>query len=118
MDTRQAMHSTQAKTLDTEGLRRQFLIEEVFRPGEMTMTYSHIDQPGRTKHHSHDPRKHTRWPNQIGTRPLQSEFSQKSVTRALAKPRQASPYGLGAPVGCAQASVGGAPATCHNICML
>src|SRR5664279_4245563 len=44
MDTRQAMHSTQAKTLDTEGLRRQFLIEEVFRPGEMTMTYSHIDR--------------------------------------------------------------------------
>ena len=44
MDTRQAMHSTQAKTLDTEALRRQFLVEEVFRPGEMTMTYSHIDR--------------------------------------------------------------------------
>jgi 4-deoxy-L-threo-5-hexosulose-uronate ketol-isomerase len=44
MDTRQAMHSTQAKTLDTEGLRRQFLVEEVFRPGEMTMTYSHVDR--------------------------------------------------------------------------
>ena len=44
MDTRQAIHSTQAKTLDTEGMRRQFLIEEVFRPGELTMTYSHIDR--------------------------------------------------------------------------
>lgn len=44
MDTRQAMHSTQAKTLDTEGLRRQFLVEDVFRPGEMTMTYSHVDR--------------------------------------------------------------------------
>jgi 4-deoxy-L-threo-5-hexosulose-uronate ketol-isomerase len=44
MDTRQAMHSAQAKTLDTEGLRRQFLVEAVFRPGEMTMTYSHIDR--------------------------------------------------------------------------
>jgi 4-deoxy-L-threo-5-hexosulose-uronate ketol-isomerase len=30
--------------LDTEGLRREFLIPEVFRPGELTMTYSHIDR--------------------------------------------------------------------------
>jgi len=44
MDTRQAVHSAHAKTLDTEGLRRQFLVEKVFRPGEMTMTYSHIDR--------------------------------------------------------------------------
>ena len=44
MDTRQAIHSAHAKTLDTEGLRREFLITEVFRPGELTMTYSHIDR--------------------------------------------------------------------------
>ena len=44
MDIRQAIHSAHAKTLDTEGLRREFLITEVFRPGELTMTYSHIDR--------------------------------------------------------------------------
>ncbi len=44
MDTRQAIHSAHARTLDTEGLRREFLITEVFRPGELTMTYSHIDR--------------------------------------------------------------------------
>jgi 4-deoxy-L-threo-5-hexosulose-uronate ketol-isomerase len=44
MDIRQSIHSEHARTLDTEGLRREFLIPEVFRPGEMTMTYSHIDR--------------------------------------------------------------------------
>ncbi|MDR3438148.1 5-dehydro-4-deoxy-D-glucuronate isomerase [Telmatospirillum sp.] len=44
METRQSIHSDHAKTLDTEGLRREFLVEEIFRPGELTMTYSHIDR--------------------------------------------------------------------------
>ncbi|MTJ80785.1 MAG: 5-dehydro-4-deoxy-D-glucuronate isomerase [Telmatospirillum sp.] len=44
MDTRQSIHSDHAKTLDTQGLRREFLVEKVFCPGEMTMTYSHIDR--------------------------------------------------------------------------
>lgn len=44
METRQSIHSDHAKTLDTEGLRREFLVEQVFRPGELTMTYSHIDR--------------------------------------------------------------------------
>ena len=44
MDIRQSIHSDHARMLDTEGLRREFLIPEVFRPGEMTMTYSHIDR--------------------------------------------------------------------------
>ena len=44
MDIRQSIHSEHARTLDTEGLRREFLIREVFRPGEMTMTYSQIDR--------------------------------------------------------------------------
>ncbi|TCZ64788.1 5-dehydro-4-deoxy-D-glucuronate isomerase [Roseicella aquatilis] len=44
MDIRQSIHSEHAKTLDTAGLRREFLIPEVFRPGEFTMTYSHIDR--------------------------------------------------------------------------
>jgi 4-deoxy-L-threo-5-hexosulose-uronate ketol-isomerase len=44
IDTRQAMHSSQARLLDTAELRRQFLVEETFRPGALTMTYSHIDR--------------------------------------------------------------------------
>lgn len=44
MDTRQSIHSDHAKTLDTLGLRREFLVEKVFCPGELTMTYSHIDR--------------------------------------------------------------------------
>src|SRR5271165_2395001 len=44
METRQAINSAYAKTLDTQGLRREFLIPEVFRPGELTMTYSQIDR--------------------------------------------------------------------------
>lgn len=44
MDIRESIHSDHAKTLDTDGLRREFLVEQVFRPGELTMTYSHIDR--------------------------------------------------------------------------
>jgi len=44
MDTRQASHPLYARTLDTASLRREFLIPEVFRPGELTMTYSQIDR--------------------------------------------------------------------------
>jgi 4-deoxy-L-threo-5-hexosulose-uronate ketol-isomerase len=44
MEIRQSIHSDHARTLDTEGLRREFLIPEVFRPGELTMTYSQIDR--------------------------------------------------------------------------
>ena len=44
MEIRQSMNAAHARTLDTEGLRREFLIPEVFRPGELTMTYSQIDR--------------------------------------------------------------------------
>jgi 4-deoxy-L-threo-5-hexosulose-uronate ketol-isomerase len=44
MDIRQALHSEHVKGLDTEGLRRNFLIEEIFRRGKLTLTYSHIDR--------------------------------------------------------------------------
>jgi 4-deoxy-L-threo-5-hexosulose-uronate ketol-isomerase len=44
IDTRHAMHFTQARTLDTAGLRREFLVEEIFRADALTMTYSHIDR--------------------------------------------------------------------------
>lgn len=44
MDSRQSIHSAHARTLDTEALRREFLIPTVFKPGELTMTYSQIDR--------------------------------------------------------------------------
>lgn len=44
MEVRQPIHSDHAKTLDTAGLRAQFLVESIFRPGEITLTYSQIDR--------------------------------------------------------------------------
>lgn len=44
MDTRHNVHHEQARTLDTAGLRRHFLIEQLFEPGRLHMTYSHIDR--------------------------------------------------------------------------
>lgn len=44
MDVRQSIHSDHAKQLDTEGLRKEFLIPKVFIADEITMTYSHIDR--------------------------------------------------------------------------
>lgn len=44
MDIRQSIHSDHAKTLDTTGLRKEFLIENIFTADRYTMTYSHIDR--------------------------------------------------------------------------
>ena len=44
MDVRQGVHSAHAKTMTTEDLRREFLIDRIFTPGGITMTYSHIDR--------------------------------------------------------------------------
>ena len=44
MDVRQPIHSDHARTLDSAGLRRQFLVESIFRRGELTLTYSQIDR--------------------------------------------------------------------------
>lgn len=44
MDVRQSIHSEHAKTLDTQALRREFLIENIFVADEYTMVYSHIDR--------------------------------------------------------------------------
>ena len=44
MEIRQPIHSEHARTLDTTGLRRQFLVETLFRPDEATLTYSQIDR--------------------------------------------------------------------------
>jgi 4-deoxy-L-threo-5-hexosulose-uronate ketol-isomerase len=44
MQIRQPIHSDHAKTLDTTGLRQQFLVEDIFRTDEATLTYSQIDR--------------------------------------------------------------------------
>lgn len=44
MQIRQPVHSEHARTLDTEGLRRHFLVEDLFRPEQATLTYSQIDR--------------------------------------------------------------------------
>ncbi|MEB6535363.1 5-dehydro-4-deoxy-D-glucuronate isomerase [Pantoea stewartii] len=44
MDIRQSIHSAHANTLDTQGLRDEFLIEKIFVPDDYTLTYSHIDR--------------------------------------------------------------------------
>lgn len=44
IDTRQSCNAAYTKTLDTEGLRREFLVESIFVADQMTMTYSHVDR--------------------------------------------------------------------------
>jgi len=44
MQIRQPIHSAHARTLDTEGLREQFLVEDLFQPDAATLTYSQIDR--------------------------------------------------------------------------
>ena len=44
MQVRQAIHSEHARTLDTAGLRRHFLVERLFVPEQATLTYSQIDR--------------------------------------------------------------------------
>ncbi len=44
MDIREYVNSEYARTLDTERMRSHFLVRKVFVPGEITMTYSHVDR--------------------------------------------------------------------------
>ena len=44
MEVRQGIHSEHGKALDTAGLRRHFLVENVFVPDALSLTYSHIDR--------------------------------------------------------------------------
>jgi len=44
METRYGMHPDQAKSLDTAGLRRAFLLQGLFKAGEVNLVYSHIDR--------------------------------------------------------------------------
>ena len=46
IDVRQASHPEAAKGFDTAALRRHFLIESLFQPDEIALTYSHIDRLG------------------------------------------------------------------------
>ncbi|MFX1767570.1 5-dehydro-4-deoxy-D-glucuronate isomerase [Paraburkholderia sp. A1RI-2L] len=44
MEVRQSINSEYARTLDTEGLRKAFLIERVFERDALRLTYSHVDR--------------------------------------------------------------------------
>ena len=44
MQIRQPIHSEHARMLDTAGLRRHFMVEQLFVPEQATLTYSQIDR--------------------------------------------------------------------------
>jgi 4-deoxy-L-threo-5-hexosulose-uronate ketol-isomerase len=44
LEVRHAIHPAHAKTLDTAGLRREFLIEGLFRLHEVRLVYSHVER--------------------------------------------------------------------------
>lgn len=44
MDVRHAIHHTQAETFGTEELRRNFLITDLFRPGDVAATLTHYER--------------------------------------------------------------------------
>jgi 4-deoxy-L-threo-5-hexosulose-uronate ketol-isomerase len=44
LEIRHAAHADAVKQFDTEALRRHFLVDAIFRPDEVALTYSHIDR--------------------------------------------------------------------------
>ncbi|WP_447926307.1 MULTISPECIES: 5-dehydro-4-deoxy-D-glucuronate isomerase [unclassified Vreelandella] len=44
MDILQAVHEDHFKTLDTQGLRDKMLVTQIMCPGELKLTYSHVDR--------------------------------------------------------------------------
>ena len=44
MDIREYVNSAFAEMMDTEEIRNNFLIQNMFVPGEVSMTYSHVDR--------------------------------------------------------------------------
>lgn len=44
IDIRQSCNAAYSKTLDTEGLRKEYLVEQIFAADQITMTYSHVDR--------------------------------------------------------------------------
>ncbi|MBP1852918.1 5-dehydro-4-deoxy-D-glucuronate isomerase [Rhizobium halophytocola] len=44
VETRHAVHQDHAKTMGTDELRRHFLADDMFRPGEIRLIYTHYDR--------------------------------------------------------------------------
>ena len=44
MDIREPVHSDHAKTMDTDTLRKNFLVETIFQADALALTYTHIDR--------------------------------------------------------------------------
>ncbi len=44
MEIRHGIHPEHGKHLDTDGLRKEFLVQDLFRVGEVKLVYSHIDR--------------------------------------------------------------------------
>jgi len=44
VETRHAIHPSQAKTMDTDALRANFLAQGMFAPGEIRLVYTHYDR--------------------------------------------------------------------------
>lgn len=44
VETRHAIHQAHAKTMDTGELRRHFLVQDLFRDGEIRLVYTHYDR--------------------------------------------------------------------------
>jgi len=44
MEIRHGVHPEHGKTFDTEKMRKEFLIQNLFVPGELKLVYSHIDR--------------------------------------------------------------------------
>lgn len=44
VETRQAVDPVRARTLNTEELRKNFLVEDLFRPGEIRFCYTHYER--------------------------------------------------------------------------
>ncbi|WP_378943182.1 5-dehydro-4-deoxy-D-glucuronate isomerase [Paracoccus sp. R86501] len=44
VETRHAIHPAHAKTMDTDALRQNFLVEGLFQDGQIRLTYTHYDR--------------------------------------------------------------------------
>jgi 4-deoxy-L-threo-5-hexosulose-uronate ketol-isomerase len=44
MDIRETSHPNEFKTYTTERIRQEFLIQSIFRPGEIRLVYTHYDR--------------------------------------------------------------------------
>src|SRR5512138_3934179 len=44
LDVRYGHHPDDVRSYDTAALRQHFLVEKVFAPGELNLTYTHVDR--------------------------------------------------------------------------